>query len=472
MGINRMRNRQVGNGAGFSRKGRRKVSEQGGYLAASLVVLGLTPWVIAQAQVGQTIDLPAGPGPLDNPLKGYAAYSEEGESHHLPVSMAYADAAWSELEPKPGQFQFAEWERAKWDTPLAKGKHIVFRVWMDYPGQSKRQQTGVPKWLIDQGVKMTPYSDFGGGKSPDYEDPRLQSALLRLIAKLGERYDGNARVAFVQVGLLGHWGEFHTYPRSELFASEATQKTVVSALHAAFPHKQLMGRNPAYPSLQASWMGFHDDMIPEDTLPPEDWKFLSAMKSGGVESNWKVAPTGGEMVPGAAAKWLGPGWEDTLRAVSDAHFSWIGPYCPALANSSSDTFKQRGEELIRKLGYEFRLTRMAAPESVRRNSKLGLVIEGVNQGVAPFYYPWPVEVALLDGAGKAVMRAAVPVDIRSWLPGSFKFSANPVAKVTPGSYRLALGIVDPWKGEPSISFANRLDRSGGYTILTRVKVIP
>jgi len=420
------------------------------------------------AQVGQTIDLPAGPGPLDNPFKGYAAYSPVGETHSLPVSMSYADAAWSDLEPKEGEYRFAEWERDKWNPPLAKGKHIVFRVWMDYPNVS----AGVPKWLIDQGVKMTPYTDFGGGKSPNYEDPKLQKALFRLIAKLGERYDMDPRVAFVQVGILGHWGEFHTYPREELFASQATQKKVVEALHAALPHKQLMGRNPAYPSLQLPWMGFHDDMIPDDTLPPEDWKFIPSLKLGKVNNNWKVAPTGGEMVPGAAEKWLGSGWADTLKAVEDAHFSWIGPYCPALSGSTDPTFRQRGEELIRKLGYEYKLTRLTAPPSVKRDQKIEVTLEGVNEGVAPFYYQWPVELALLDGDGKPVVKARVPVDIRTWQPGSFKLSAGLGANIAPGTYRLAIGIVDPWKGEPAISFANRLERSGGYTVLRSIEVGP
>ncbi|MGV3614703.1 MAG: DUF4832 domain-containing protein [Fimbriimonas sp.] len=411
-------------------------------------------------------NLPAGPGPLDNPLKGYASYAGEGETLSFPSPTIYVDASWAQLEPQEGKYDFAGWERKEWETPLAKGKHIVFRVYLDYPNQP----VGVPQWLIDKGVKMTPYEQFGGGKSPDYEDPRLQESLLKLIAALGKRYDGNPRVAFVQVGLLGHWGEFHTYPREELFPKEATQIRFVEALRKAFPHKHLMGRNPSYKSLKIPTLGFHDDMIPEDTLGPEDWKFLPGLKANGLDGNWKVAPTGGEMVPGAAQKWLGEGWETTKQAVRDTHFSWIGPYCPAMVKNPSPQFKERAEALIRMLGYEYRLTRLTASQRESRGTPVKATVEGVNQGVAPFYYAWPVEFALVDAKGKVARRAPVDVDIRKWLPGKFRFTGNVPTNVRPGRYWLGLGIVDPWKKRPAIGFANGLPKMGGYTVMGTVDV--
>ena len=424
----------------------------------------LLPLIVLSATAVR--ELPAGLGPLDNPLKGYAAYAAAGGSHSLPVTMAYVDASWRDLEPTEGKYAFDEWEQKEWNTPLAKDKHIVFRLYLDYPNQP----VAVPQWLIDQGVKMNKYDQFGGGQSPDYEDPRLQTALVKLIGALGRRYNRDPRVAFVQIGTLGHWGEFHTYPRDDIFAKEATQKKVVGAFRAAFPGKHLMGRNPSYKSLQISSLGFHDDMIPDDTLGSEAWKFLPMLVAGGLANNWKVAPTGGEMVPGAAKTWMGEGWETTQKAVRDVHFSWLGPYCPALVQNPDATLKSRGEALIRMLGYEYRLKSLQAATKVKRNSTLAVVVQGVNQGVAPFYYPWRVELALLDSRGKPTVRTSAKADIRTWLPGEFRLSAPVSARVPAGKYRLALGIVDPWKGVPSIAFANALPRVDGYTILGSVEV--
>ena len=114
-------------------------------------------------------------------------------------------------------------------------------------------------------MRLTPYTDYGGGKSPDYNDPRVVVALEKLIAALGKRYDEHPRVPYIQLGLLGFWGEWHTYPRNELFASAETQRRVIDAYHKAFSHKSLMARTPGDYAGQQGWLGFHDDLFPEDT---------------------------------------------------------------------------------------------------------------------------------------------------------------------------------------------------------------
>jgi hypothetical protein len=411
------------------------------------------------------VRLPAGPGPLDNPLKGYAAFTE-GETYRDPVSMAYHNVSWRELEPREGQYAFEAWEKRAWENPLSKGKHIVFRVYLDYP----TLPSGVPPWLLDQGVKTTPYSDYGGGQSPDYEDPRLRAALARFIAALGKRYDQNPRVAFVQLGLLGHWGEWHTYPRPELFASPTVQSMVVESMRRAFPHKHLLARNPASPAGKDPTFGFHDDMIPADTDGPEEWKFLPAIRAAGRVDNWKEAPRGGEMVPGAAKQYLGKEWPVLMASVERAHFSFIGPYCPALVPSDDPQFRSRSHQLIRKLGYEYRLVDVEHPRKLRVRRPLSIVLTGMNQGLAPFYYPWRLSFALVDGKGRVAQRWATTDDIRKWLPGMFKVSTSVPLNVPAGTYQLAVGIVDPWKQVPSIGFANSLQRVGGYTVLSKVEV--
>ena len=59
------------------------------------------------------------------------------------------------------------------------------------------------------------YNDFGNNGvsvSPDYSDPRLVTALEAFITALGRRYDGDPRIGFITLGLIGFWGEWHTWP--------------------------------------------------------------------------------------------------------------------------------------------------------------------------------------------------------------------------------------------------------------------
>ncbi|HJT35635.1 MAG TPA: DUF4832 domain-containing protein [Pirellulales bacterium] len=430
-------------------------------LLVCLVAASLPAGVAAEI----TLRPQAAPGPLDNPLKGWCPYVDAGPIG-LPYSMVFIPVAWNELEPREGRFAFDQWERKAWGVDRAKNKHVAFRVYVDMPNRP----TGMPQWLLDKGVRMTPYTDHGGGQSPDYDHPKMVAAMEKLIAALGRRYDDHPRVAFLQLGLLGHWGEWHTYPRHELFASPATQKRVIDAYHKAFKNKQLMARNPADYAGKQAWLGFHDDMLPEDTDGPEGWKFLPRLRSVGRTENWRRAIFGGEMVFNGNQRWLGPDFSHMLRMVEEAHFSWVGSYCPALEPSPTPQFVERAAQLVRRMGYQFSLTEVRHDADVAKGGELKITIEGENQGVAPFYYAWPVELALLDRRGKPVERMKVRWDVRKWLPGRFSEQAAVRPAAEPGEYRLALGIIDPWTKQPAIALANDLARQDGWTVLSNVKV--
>lgn len=403
-------------------------------------------------------------GPLDNPLKGWCTYTNAGTIHQ-PYSMVFQYISWRELEPAEGDFRFEEWEKS-WDSEKAKDKHVIFRVWVDYP----KKPSGLPDWLRKAGVKETAYDEHGGGKSPDYDDPRMIASMERMIAALGNRYNNNPRIAFVQLGLLGFWGEWHTYPYSKMYASPETERRIIEAYKKAFPDKSLMVRNAKGYAGQQVWIGFHDDMFPEDTDNGKDWSFLAGMRKAHRTENWQVAVVGGEMVPGNAERWLGQEFDTTLVMLERSHFTWVGPYSPALARTKDEQFRRRSEELIRKMGYEFQISEVTHPASVQANQSVRLSLTGKNLGVAPFYYPWSVEWALLDSSGEVVSLQKTDWDIRKWIPGSFSEAVITSFDVPTGKYHLGLGIRDPWKDRPAIRFANDLPVMNGWTILSKIEI--
>ncbi len=405
------------------------------------------------------------PGPLDNPLKGWCPYTDANPIG-LPYSMVFQYASWKDLEPVEGQFAFEAWERRAWSVPEARGKHVVFRIYVDYPGKP----SGLPDWLKAKGVKLTPYREHGGGLAPDYDDPQMRSAMTRLIAAMGQRYDRDPRLAFVQLGLLGFWGEWHTWPQGKLYASQETERQVIDAYHRAFPHKILMARSARDDAGTRPWIGYHDDMFPEDTDNGQDWSFLATIRRSGRSENWTRAAIGGEMVPLGAKTWLGDHYAQTLKMIERGHFSWIGPYGPPLELAPTAEFKTRSAALVRHLGYQFTLKEIRHPASLKASDRLALTIVGENEGVAPFYYPWSVEVALIDLKGAVKARLPLPVDVRTWRPGSFRVNEVVTMQAPPGRYRLGLGIIDPGTGRPAIAFANALPRLEGWTILSTINV--
>jgi len=415
---------------------------------------------------GPVVTRPASsPGPLDNPLKGYCLYTNAGEIHR-PYSMVFQYVSWKELEPVEGRYAFEDWEKRKWPHPRASGKHVVLRVYVDYPGKS----SGLPDWLRAKGVTEKNYRAHGGGKSPDYNHPQMVLALERLITAMGKHYNTHPRVAFIQLGLLGFWGEWHTYPRGELFASKATQHRIIRAYLKAFPNKQLMARYADGVLSKYHAIGFHDDMFPEDTDNGKGWSFLARMRRGGHIDSWKHNVVGGEMVPNAAKKWLGKRWEFTQAMASRSHFSWMGPYGPALEAKVSDDFIAHSDQLVRQMGYQFRLTEIRHSRSVISGAQCRVIMQGMNEGVAPFYYPWPIKLAWLDVRGTVLSSVQLEDDVRKWLPGKFEIQATLPAPAKPGTYQLGFGIEDPWKNKPAIRLANRLPLMGGWTVLGQVQV--
>ena len=156
--------------------------------------------------------------------------------------------------------------------------------------------------------------------------------------------------------------------------------------------------------------------------------------------------------------------------VGRSHFSWIGPYGPALDENVSLNYQARSDQLVRKMGYQFRLTEVRHSKRVALGKGCVVLVRGVNEGVAPFYYRWPVKLAWLDTKGNLVSEIKLQDDIRKWLPGKFQFGTVLSVPEQTGIYQLGVGVIDPWKKKPAIRFANELTLQSGWSILGQVEV--
>ena len=130
----------------------------------------------------------------------------------------------------------------------SRGHQTVLRIFLEYPGK----KNVLPKFLIEDGLTVHKYVNTNTHplpptevETPDYEDPNLRRSLQQFLAAFGKKYDGDPRLAYVTAGLLGTWGEWHTYPRSELFASKTVQNEVLSGYEKAFRITPILLRYPA-----------------------------------------------------------------------------------------------------------------------------------------------------------------------------------------------------------------------------------
>jgi hypothetical protein len=307
--------------------------------------------------------------------------------------------------------------------------------------------------------------------APDYNDTALRSVLKDFIAALGKRYDGDPRIGFITAGLLGKWGEWHTFPRHELFASKEVQAEVMDAYEAVFKITPVLVRYPvgATSGTKAAnagrRFGYHDDSFAWATLDDgqkrDDWFFMAKLKEAGPQAldKWKTQPIGGEIRPEVWGRVFDEwpdrsGVQDFRRCVEETHATWLMD-SGMFRGAAPPERRTRAEEDVRLMGYEFHVP--AVTIGPPADGQLPVVAELENRGVAPFYYDWPVEFSLITG-GKVA---------RSWKGGgklTGLLSGDPARKwkealdvrgMKAGLYRLAMRVPNPLPTGSPVRFANK-----------------
>jgi hypothetical protein len=87
----------------------------------------------------------------------------------------------------------------------SRNVHVIPRFYITYPGEV----IALPPFLLDN-VTMKTYSDQGIIQyTPYFGDPLLLKEIQNFIVEFGKKYDGDVRIAFIQAGILGFWGEWH-----------------------------------------------------------------------------------------------------------------------------------------------------------------------------------------------------------------------------------------------------------------------
>ena len=376
----------------------------------------------------EVLRLKPAPSPADNPLKGMVPYSDYDEENraHFPHSLEFDYLSLAELMRGPSSFDWQPME-ALLDKIAARGNQAVFRLWIEYPGK----KSGLPDFLREQGVKVTSWKNKDEKTTchtPDYNDERLVAALESFIAALGKRYDADPRIGFITAGLLGSWGEWHTYPREDLFASPKTQRRVLDAYEKAFNTTPILLRYPVgkdddHWGANAHYnMGFHDDSFAWGTLDrgkKDDWFYIPLLEKAGDEAlnKWRSQPIGGEVRPELwgqifDAKPVHPQAQDFAECVQQTHVTWLME-SGLFKEKASPTRFASAESQVRRMGYDFHVS---TADIQRDDTKLQVCLTVLNQGVAPFYQDWCLELAALDADGKVTHRWPVDWKLTGLLP--------------------------------------------------------
>jgi hypothetical protein len=426
------------------------------------------------AVLSSTPEMAYAPTPVDNPLKGLVPYATLS-NFNFPCRMEFSYLPLNAVMTGPDQFDWYPVEELLQGVS-SRGHQTIFRFYLDFPGKP----SGVPQYLLDSGVHLTIFTNATTGKfeqfSPDYEDPRLRNALTNFVRALGQRYDGDSRIGFVEVGLLGAWGEWHAHRLGpKYFASPAVQDEVLDSYERAFKNTRLLVREPKSTSMSQRAFGWHDDSFAYQTIAPPADHFLGKLARFGGLDQWKSQPIGGEIRPEI---WgcvfdnpsCAPKGQEFDRCVEDTHVSWLMDSGMYREKPSLPRFEQAGE-WVHRMGYEFYISGVQSRWSpVDRSISVTLHVQ--NRGVAPFYYNWPVKLAVLNQRSELVITWPVDFKLTGILPASpdavWSFTRAGI-QIPAGSYKLLLQVPNPLPKGHGIYFANQtqnLDRSGWVTLGT------
>lgn len=441
------------------------------------VLIMLVNMVFAQVETGITLIPKPYDKALKNPMMGFTTINA---GNHLWASLTHTYIRWNELEndESDGIEKIIQVSNQKWNNVAAKNMKVIPRVYLHWDAENEKY------WPADM-------------QTGDYTSEQFQARVLRLIKRLGACWDNDPRVAFVEMGIIGKWGEHHS-PSPTV----NTQKLLGDAFKKAFKNKKV--------SVRQFWEHFEDHPFGEYW---DSWAHFDQMWSNGNNikqvnektGRYKENYIGGEVAYNWGNYEIQPGASPTHSVAIQKHrdfvinsirwlhctqLRWISNYDQYNANAIAGA-----EEIQKAFGYRYVLEKV----SFSMSDSLKVSFDVTNTGSAPFYYNWPVEVALLDSfTHEPVWKATMEnVDIRNWMPGenwtdpAWKYVGswqeyypnenwNPsktsewatlpaVNKVEgkykidlpDGTYILSLAILDPAGDLPSIKFATGNYLKGG-----------
>ncbi len=370
----------------------------------------------------------------------------------------------------PNEFDWSSFETSLEKTS-SQGRHQIIRPVLDLYSP----QHHLPSFLTNQPratyLIESPQTFFGypkGGIVPVYSNANMRAAITNFITVFAAKYDGDPRIGFIEVGLIGTWGEWWNINMSRwpqtLVPPELTRE-VLELYQSQFKQTKILARWPDKDFSHYSF-GYHDDWFAFWKNPGTFYKRLTNSGPAAV-NRWKTEPVGARLHPEFCDYDRGPLYlkedvsvERFIQLIQRQHVSWIRlPYPDSLKmiQRVRPPYYAAITNLIvaaQRTGYELYCSR----SDWHQNGKsLNLSVTITNTGVAPFYYPWKMELGLVQG-GQPQKSWSTSWDIRRVIPGEGSVQYDITIDdfpFPPKQGKLALRIVNPLPKGYLLRFANK-----------------
>jgi hypothetical protein len=425
-----------------------------------------------------------------NPLRGlYRWRGQENAPQPRSAYDSYERYSWRQLEPAPGQYDFSQIEQDLAAAAAAGRKH-GFRI--------RALATGsgilVPDFLMgEMELGWWHDSDRNGTNDtyvPDWNDPDFLARARALTAALGERFDGDPRVNWIDIGMYGAYGEWnmagfsYPSPTGARAMRWENRRQIVDDYVAAFPATQLVMLSDDVEALPyalrlSPTIGWRRDSLGSTTFTdsvsfryyraePEIWDLLT--------QRFRSAPVIAEFINPSSQ--VDP--TDFQRAIIQARMfgiSLVGNGNAISYSRLSSAGRSAYLELGKTVGYRFELKRLTLPGALSPGDSFSVESEWQNVGIAPAYEPWSVVFQLRDAhSGTPVWEGNSGLSLRAFQPSGGsptvqRDSFSLPADLPPGSYHLAVIVRDPRGQRAPLALAISGGGSDGAYLLGSLAVM-
>jgi hypothetical protein len=231
-----------------------------------------------------------------NPWKGLTATALDPEEPLIDFAMEFAYFSFDSffLNGANNTYDWTFMEQVLDATWGVRKRTLVPRVFIQYPPFT----ANLPKFLRGF-VEMRRDEHISVGYSPYYGDPDLLLAMKQFIWAFASKYDGDPRIAFIEAGLLGYWGEWHCLQYTA-YIPDAVMTSITQTYNAAFSITPIQLRYPSKDAKDAK-MGYHDDSfthytldgIPNGNVIDPSFFWPKTVKANHTDF-WRYSPMGGK----------------------------------------------------------------------------------------------------------------------------------------------------------------------------------
>ncbi len=398
---------------------------------------------------------------LRNPLMGFRPELGPQAFQHEYASLVRQYIRWNQIEDaeSDGEDRIRSVCNKAWHGLAEANIKVIPRVYLHWSGESEKY------WPADL-------------RAGDYTSPAFRNRLLRLVGRLGACWDQDPRVGYVEMGLIGKWGEQH-----DPVVSGELQQILGRAFTEAFKNRKVMVRHPW--DFKEFYFGIH-----WDSFAHMDQMNTHGAAIEALGPRWKTSPIGGEVAYDWGQYRRQPGNDpddtlsdpghrthliNTIRRLHANHLGWVSDY-----SQNRQSSRVGAEEVQRALGYRLVVDEVTFPARWTRGLPVSVGIQLRNLGSTPFYENWPLEVSLLEPESRRVVWGAdfIGADLRQCLPGDqwddrqgiYRVAAIPMRfqcefslpqDVPIGRYFLAVAILDPAGRQPGARFSTVQYFKGG-----------